>query len=63
MPIVNIAMLGGRPPEKKEELIRKVTDTIAETLAISKDSVHIVLVEVPKDNFGHGGVSLSKKIT
>ncbi len=60
MPAVSITMRGGRPPEKKEELIRRVTDTIAETLGISKEGVHIVLYEVPTENFGHGGVSLSK---
>ncbi len=59
MPAVSITMRGGRPPEKKEELIRRVTDTIAETLGISKEGVHIVY-EVPTENFGHGGVSLSK---
>ena len=60
MPVVSITMRGGRPPEKKEELIRRVTDTIAETLGISKERVHIVLYEVPAENFGHGGVSVSK---
>ena len=60
MPAVSITMRGGRPPEKKEELIRRVTDTIAETLGISKERVHIVLYEVPIENFGHGGVSSSK---
>ncbi len=55
-------MRGGRPPEKKEELIRRVTDTIAETLGISKERVHIVLYEVPAENFGHGGVSLYKTV-
>ena len=60
MPVVNITMLGGRPPEKKEELIQRVTDTIADTLGITIDKVHIVLYEVPKENFGHGGIALSK---
>ena len=61
MPYVSISMLGGRPPEKKEQLVKGVTDTIAQTLGISKESVHIVLYELPKENFSHGGVPLSKK--
>ena len=62
MPAVSITMRGGRPPEKKEELIVRVTDTIAETLGIPKEGVHIVLYEVPTENFGHGGVPLSKML-
>ncbi len=60
MPAISITMRAGRPPEKKEELIKRVTDAIAETLGISKEGVHIVLYEIPTENFGHGGVPLSK---
>jgi len=60
MPIVNIAMAQGRPSEKKEELIKSVTEAIATTLGISKESVHIVLQEVPRENFGHAGIPLTK---
>jgi 4-oxalocrotonate tautomerase len=60
MPIVQISMIQGRTPEKKAELIKKVTDAIVETLQIPKDRVRIVLNEVPKDNLGYGGIPLSK---
>jgi 4-oxalocrotonate tautomerase len=61
MPYVQISLVQGRTPSKKEELIKKVTDAIVETLQISKDHVHIVLIEVPKDNIGDGGVPLPKQ--
>jgi 4-oxalocrotonate tautomerase len=60
MPIVQISMIAGRTPEKKEQLIKRVTDAIAETLEIPKERVHIVLQDVPRDNIGDGGVPLSK---
>lgn len=60
MPVVNIAMAQGRPSEKKEELIKNVTEAISTTLNIPKESVHIVLQEVPRENFGHGGIPLTK---
>jgi 4-oxalocrotonate tautomerase len=60
MPIVQISLLPGRTPEKKEELIKNVTNAIADTLRIPKERVHIVLNEVPKENIGRGGVPLSK---
>ena len=61
MPYVQISLVQGRTPSKKEELIKKVTDAIVDTLQISKDQVHIVLNEVPKENIGDGGVPLSKQ--
>jgi 4-oxalocrotonate tautomerase len=60
MPTVYISLFPGKTPEKKEELIKKVTDAIADTLQIPKDRVHIIINEVPKENIGHGGIPLSK---
>jgi 4-oxalocrotonate tautomerase len=60
MPIVQINMIAGRTPEKKEELIKNVTNAIADTLQIPKERVHIVLHDIPKENIGRGGVPLSK---
>jgi len=60
MPIVQISLVPGRTPEKKEEPTKNVTNAIADTLRIPKEWVHIVLNEVPKENIGRGGVPLSK---
>jgi 4-oxalocrotonate tautomerase len=60
MPTVQISLFPGRTPEKKEQLIKKVTDAIAESLEIPKERVHILLYELPKENIAHGGVPLSK---
>ena len=61
MPIVHISMIAGRTPEKKEKLIKKVTDAVVESLEIPADRVHIVLHDIPKENIGDAGVQLSKK--
>jgi 4-oxalocrotonate tautomerase len=53
-------MIAGRTPEKKEKLIKKVTEAIVEALEIPADRVQIILNEVSKENIGHGGVPLSK---
>lgn len=60
MPIVQISMIQGRTPEKKEQLIKKVTEAIIEVLQVPADRVRIVLNEVPKENLGYGGVPLTK---
>ena len=61
MPFVNITLVPGRTPEMKEELIKSVTDAVVNSLQVSKDSVHVVLHETPRENIGHGGIPLSKK--
>jgi 4-oxalocrotonate tautomerase len=53
-------MIAGRTLEKKERLIKKVTDAIVEALEVPADRVRIILNEVPKENIGHGGIPLSK---
>lgn len=60
MPIVQISMIAGRTSEKKEQLMKKVTDAIIEVLQVPADRVRIILNEVPKENIGYGGVPLSK---
>ena len=61
MPIVHISMIAGRAPEKKEKLIKKVTDAIVESLEVPADRVHIILYDIPRENIGDAGVQLSKK--
>ena len=36
MPIIQVNIMEGRPPEKITELIRNVTDTVSETLGAPK---------------------------
>lgn len=56
MPRVIIQMVEGRSLEKKRALVGNVTDTIADTLGISRDRISIVLHEVKEDQLAHGGV-------
>jgi 4-oxalocrotonate tautomerase len=62
MPFVQIELVSGRTAEKKEELIRNVTNAVADTLQIPKDRVHISIHDMPKENIGHGGVPMSKTL-
>jgi 4-oxalocrotonate tautomerase len=62
MPIVQISMIAGRTPEKKEQLIKKVTEAIVEGLQIPADRVHIVINDLPIENIGDGGIPLSKMV-
>ena len=55
MPIVEITLIEGRPADKKSKLIAKVTDAIVETIDAPRDSVRIILREIPASHFGVAG--------
>lgn len=59
MPIVNIQILEGRSPEKVKELITGVTDAVVDKLEVKRESVRVLVTEVPKTHWGIGGVSVS----
>lgn len=61
MPVAQINILEGRSDEQKETLIREVTDAISRSLGAPPESVRIIISEMPKQHFGIGGQSVSKR--
>jgi 4-oxalocrotonate tautomerase len=57
MPIANILILEGRTPEQKQALIRAVTAAIADSLQAKKESIRVIVQEIPSENWGIGGQS------
>ena len=56
MPYVNIKVTDdGVTPEQKSELFARVTDALVEVLGKQPEHVHIVLDEVPTQNWGFAG--------
>ena len=55
MPIVQITLLEGRNEEQKAKLSEAVTDAIVDSIGAPKESVRVVLYEVPKSHFSIGG--------
>ncbi len=59
MPLIQIQLMEGRPPEKIKSLIARVTDTVAEELNSPKDRIRVIVTEVPKTHWGIAGVPAS----
>jgi len=55
MPIVEITLVEGRPAEKKRALIAKVTDAVVEAIDAPRQSVRVILREIPGAHFGVAG--------
>ncbi len=61
MPIVEITMAEGRPPEKVRALITAVTDAVVDAIGAPKQNVRVVIREVPKTHWAAGDVTLAER--
>lgn len=61
MPIINIKMLEGRTIEQKRELVKKVTEAVAQTTGTPAERVSIIIEEMPKHHYASGGILTSDK--
>lgn len=58
--MVKIEMFEGRSDEVKAELIKKVTEVVAETVGAPIEHTQVVIFDVPKKHWGLGGIPASK---
>lgn len=56
MPIVQIEMIKGRTIEQKRQMVKKVTESLVETINCPKEAVKIVIRELDLENFSEAGV-------
>ncbi len=61
MPIIDVTMLEGRPPEKKAALIRELTDAAVRAIDAPIQSVRVIIREVPPEHFAAAGVSKAEE--
>jgi 4-oxalocrotonate tautomerase len=47
MPFVSIRLYAGHPRERKDEIARRITDTLAEVCQVKREAVWVVFEEVP----------------
>ncbi len=55
MPIIDVTLIEGRPAAVKAELIRELTDTAEKVLGVPRDTIRVLLRELPPENWGVGG--------
>jgi 4-oxalocrotonate tautomerase len=57
MPFAQIHLLEGRTEEQKRAVIEKVTQALVEAVGAPIETVRVLITDVPKTNWGIGGVS------
>lgn len=60
MPFAQIHMLEGRTHEQKKAVIEKVTQALVEALDAPQKNVRVCIHEVPKENWGIGGITAAE---
>ena len=61
MPIIEVTLVEGRTPEKKEALIRALTDAAEQAIGAPRQSIRVLLREIPDAHFGVAGESFAAK--
>ena len=59
MPFVNIRILKGHSKQRKDEISRRVTETIAEVAQHPKEAIWVVFEDVESDDWYVGGDSVT----
>lgn len=61
MPIINVQIIEGRPKEKVAQVIRNITNTVSETLDAPKETVRVIVTEIPRTHWGKAGKPMSEQ--
>ena len=56
MPVVTVQMWTGRTSQQKKALVRAITDAMVKHAGAKPDNLHVILQEVPKENWALAGV-------
>jgi len=55
MPIMQVFLLEGRTEEQKRRLIGALTDAAVDAIDVPRETVRVLITEMPKSDFGIAG--------
>ncbi|MGN6609921.1 MAG: 2-hydroxymuconate tautomerase [Jatrophihabitans sp.] len=61
MPFVQVSLREGRTPQQLRALISALTDAVVDSIGAAKDSVRVVITEVPPTHWAAGDVTLAER--
>ena len=56
MPYVNVQITEGATRSQKQKLVERITAALVEDLGKSPETIHIVIQDVPEENWGFAGM-------
>ncbi|WP_120500457.1 4-oxalocrotonate tautomerase [Roseovarius sp. EL26] len=61
MPIIRVEMFKGRSVDQKRALVQELTEAFVNATGGTPESVHVVITDVDKGDWGSGGALCSDK--
>ena len=61
MPIIEVTLTEGRSPEQLRTLMSTLTTATVESISTPKESVRVVIREVPATHFAAGDITLAER--
>ncbi len=61
MPVIQVTLTMGRTPEQLRALVRELTDAAIRALEAPRESVRVILYEVPPTHFAAGDVTIQER--
>jgi 4-oxalocrotonate tautomerase len=61
MPLVEISIVAGRPPEKVRDLIQQVHTAVQSSLDVPAESIRVLIREVPPEHWVVGNVTKAEQ--
>jgi len=61
MPLVEVTLVEGRTPDQLRTLISRLTAAVEESLAAPKQSIRVVLRELPPTHWAAGDVTIAER--
>ena len=61
MPLIEVTLVEGRSPERLRDLITRLTEAAVEAVDAPRESVRVILREVPATHFAAGGETIAER--
>ncbi len=61
MPIIHVHILEGRSEEKKNRMVRRVSEAVCETLGAPIETIRVLVHETSPDDWYVGGASKAER--
>ncbi len=61
MPIITATLIEGRSPEVKAAFIKEVTDATERSLGAPRQTIRVIIYEIPPEHLGVAGVSKAEQ--
>lgn len=61
MPLIEVTLTQGREPAKIRSLISALTDAVVSTDVAPKDTVRVIVREIPAEHFAAGDVTIAER--